>query len=61
MYYKKCNTCKNKTCLTTKEICGSMDRWLKRYVEVPRGFREKLGFTKDLTQTLRNKRDRDII
>jgi hypothetical protein len=35
MRYRKCNTCKNKSCLKTKLICESMDRWLKKYVETP--------------------------
>ena len=55
MYYKKCNTCKNKTCLETNQICKSMNKWLKKYVEV--GRREKLGLTQDLTETLANVKD----
>lgn len=35
MFYKKCNTCTNKTCLKTKKICKSMDRYLRDHVEVP--------------------------
>lgn len=60
MYYKKCDTCKNKTCLVTKKICKSMNMWLKKYVEVPRDGNQKLGFTKDLTETLMNKSDKEI-
>ena len=32
-----------------------MDKWLKRYVEI--GRREKLGFTKDIMETLANTND----
>ena len=31
MFYKKCNTCTNRTCEKTGEICESMDAWLKKY------------------------------
>lgn len=62
MFYKKCNTCTNKTCIKIKSICKSMSIWLKKYIEVNR--KEdlmlegpKLDLFNYLTQGIDNKED----
>ena len=33
MFHKKCNICRNKTCLETKSICKSLNKWLSKNIE----------------------------
>ena len=60
MFHKKCDTCKNQTCLKTNRICKSLNNWLKDNIESKMGWREKLGYVRDVTETLTMYEDTEI-